>query len=153
MKDPIVGSYVGSLCFDMALSEEDRATLEEHLALLRLPKGEDLWCEGEISDIGMAILVSGCVKAVKSNEFKTSRVVLGVLEPCAFIGLPFQDTATPRGFTIESVKDSELLLMDDEMFTHLLQDHLDLGLTLLRQIHRDMMRRLAFAGERIVRSF
>ena len=137
----------------LELTPLQRALLEEHLVPVQLKPGEPFWREGEISTTCMAFLVQGRMKALKNNEFGTGRIVLGILEPGRVVGLPFADRSVPMGSTLEAMDEVELLSMCDGLFTHILEEHLPLGIHLLRHIHRDFQQKMQHVADRLVSTF
>ncbi len=118
------------------LSSELLEALVEHLALVALEPGQELFREGEPSD-ALYVVVEGEV-AARSEGPPRTEMLLG---PGAFIGEVALLTDQPRSSTVTSVTAAELLRIDRVTLTNVLGEHGDMLRAVLRFVRDRLVER------------
>ncbi len=110
------------------LASEALEALVEHLSLVTLDPGEDLFTEGDPGE-SLYVLVEGEVSVQAEGP---PRVEMSRLGPGAFIGEVALMTDQPRAATVTALSSSELLCIDRATLARVLSSHGDMLRPVLR---------------------
>lgn len=134
------------------LPESDVATLLTSFEGIRLHAGQELWHEGDPSDL-FAYVLSGSLQIKKDTEFKGKQVVVGVMSRGALVGELSFLGETPRPLTVEALEDSLLAVFSRQDYVLLEESRPDLALALVKNMLLAVSRRLQKSYERLAAIF
>jgi CRP-like cAMP-binding protein len=120
------------------LGHDALEALVTRLALVTLVPGEILFREGDAGQT-LYIVASGEVAVVREGP---PQAVAATLGPGAFFGEVALITEQPRGATIAAVGEVELLAIDRELVSQLINDHPEVLFVILRFVRDRLLERL-----------
>ncbi|MGK2907755.1 MAG: Crp/Fnr family transcriptional regulator [Desulfuromonadales bacterium] len=119
------------LGFFSFLSEADLEEVSQYFHCRKVKSGENVWTAGDPGDY-VAFIVSGRVQIKVNTEFPGKQVVVGVFSRGAAIGVNSTVVHEPRNSTARAMDDTGLILINQEYFDNLIDEHPRIGVKLLQ---------------------
>ncbi len=121
-----------------SLDRQSLGRLVEHVELVRLAPGEELFHQGDPAG-ALYVVAKGAVVPIAEGEPRTR---LAVLEAGEFFGEIALFTNQPRNATIEALVDTQLLCIDRAVMWRLVQEHAQVLSVLLQFLRERLIQRL-----------
>lgn len=140
------------LGFFSFLSEADLEEVGQYFNCRKVKSGDNVWTSGDPSDY-VAFIVSGRVQIKVNTEFPGKQVVVGVFSRGAAIGVNCTVVQGPRNSTARAMDDTGLILITQENFDRLIDEHPRIGVKLLQGMLLSETTRLHKAYARLASIF
>jgi CRP/FNR family transcriptional regulator, cyclic AMP receptor protein len=134
------------------LDDEDIEKIVPFFQLAECPVKTVVFREGDPGDF-IGFVISGKVEVKKQTEFKGNQLIIALLSKGAMVGELSMFDKRKRSATVEAVEDTTLLLLTNESFDALIQQHPFAGVKILKGLIRILSLRLRKATERLTTIF
>lgn len=115
----------------------------------RFEAGSTVFSEGDPGEF-IAFVKSGKVEAKKQTEFQGKQIVLAQMAKGSCLGELSLFDEQPRSATIETLVDTELLVLSKKSLDAFIEDYPSLGIKVLKGISRVLSLRLRQLADRLV---
>ena len=115
----------------------------------RFPAGSTVFSEGDPGEF-IAFVKSGKVEAKKQTEFQGKQIVLAQMAKGSCLGELALFDEQPRSATIETIDETELLVLSKKSLDAFIEDYPPLGIKVLKGISRVLSLRLRQLADRLV---
>jgi CRP/FNR family cyclic AMP-dependent transcriptional regulator len=140
------------LGFFSFLSDTDLEKVSPFFNCRMVKAGLNVWASGDPCDY-VAFIVTGRIQLKVDTEFPGKQVVVGVFSRGAAIGVNCAVSRQPRTSTAQAMEDTGLILITNENFDRLIDQHPHLGVKLLEGMLLSESTRLHKAYARLASVF
>ncbi|SMP64775.1 Cyclic nucleotide-binding domain-containing protein [Desulfonatronum zhilinae] len=126
---------------------EDLEAISRYMSIQTYDKGQRIVEQGEVSR-HMAFIIEGQVDIVKQSSDTLEKVVVTLKAGTHFGEMAFIDSQ-PRSASVFAGSDVTLLWMSAENFERILEEHPQIGITMLKLIARLLSQRLRMTTGRL----
>lgn len=126
---------------------EDLDTISRYMTTQNYAKGQRIVEQGEVSR-HMAFIIEGNVEIIKQSSDTLEKVIVSLKAGTHFGEMAFIDSQ-PRSASVYAGTDVTLLWMSAENFERILEDHPQIGITMLKLIARLLSLRLRMTTGRL----
>jgi CRP/FNR family transcriptional regulator, cyclic AMP receptor protein len=127
---------------------EELDTIARYMTIQTYDKGQRIVEQGEVSRY-MAFIVEGHVEIIKQSSDTLEKVIVTLKAGTHFGEMAFIDSQ-PRSASVFAGSDVTLLCLSTEKFELILQEHPQIGITMLKLIARLLSQRLRMTTGKLV---
>ncbi|MEL6346739.1 MAG: cyclic nucleotide-binding domain-containing protein [Myxococcota bacterium] len=146
--DAVCLTAIRQTSWGKGLDEPLLQLMVDYVQPFRAPANTTLCVEGERGDF-MAFVISGRLRVDKRDYFQESQM-LAQLGPGSSFGEMALVDAEPRSASIQTVEETELLMLTHAAFQRLLTDHPDAAVQILVQVSRVLSQRIRYLNRRVL---
>jgi len=129
--------------------EEDLEKIAPYFERAHYKAGDVIFREGDEADF-IGFVTSGHVEAKKQTEFQGKQIIIAQMTKGSILGELAVFDGQPRSATVETLKETELLLLRRDALEAFIEDYPALGIKILKGVSRVLSLRLRQLAERLV---
>lgn len=134
------------------LNDEELEKIACFFELVKYPSNTVVFKEGDPGDF-IGFVSSGKLEVKKQTEFKGNQLIIALLSKGALVGELSMFDKHNRSATVETVENTTMIILRNEAFDALIEQHPDIGVKILKSFIRILSLRLRKATERLTTIF